>query len=223
MTLHLITDRRRLAPAAGTEAALACLVRQAEYAVAAGIDVIQVRERDLEARPLLRLVRDLLAIARGTATKIVVNDRVDIALAAGADGVHLPARGLPTAAVRALTPARFIVGRSVHNEAELEAARGADYAIAGTVWPTGSKADPTHELIGAHGLARLIARAPMPLLAIGGVEQRRFAEVASLGASGVAAIGLFLAAADAQLACRATDLREIVNAARRIDSPTRRS
>jgi len=99
--LCLVTDRRRLAGVdASPGEARRCLIEQTRYAAAAGVDLIQVRERDLEAADLARLVTDLLDAARGMPTRIVVNDRMDVALACGADGVHLRADSLDVADAR---------------------------------------------------------------------------------------------------------------------------
>ena len=198
MILHLVTDRRRLTsdrldrPADSDRDSLA---ERCAWAIAAGVDVIQVRERDLEAAALCHLVQRIVRAACGSATKVVVNDRLDVALAAGADGVHLPARGLPVAAVRGTVPRGFLVGRSVHDARELADAAGADYVIAGTVWPTPSKPGG-HPCLGPDGLRALRRQATMPVLAIGGVTGERLPVVREAGVAGVAAIGLFTAPAD---------------------------
>ena len=117
-----------------------CLLQQARHAVDAGIDYLQVRERDLEAAALADIVQELVSIARGSATRVLVNDRLDVALACGAAGVHLRGDSIQAPAVRQLVPAGFVVGVSVHTVAEaVAAASSADYLVAGTVWPTDSK------------------------------------------------------------------------------------
>ena len=118
MILHLVTDRRRLATGAAADLE-ACLLRQARFAVDVGVDVIQIRERDLEADALARLVSAVLTIATGSRTRVVVNDRVDVALACGAHGVHLRADSFEAGAARRLVPAGFLIGRSVHTAAAL--------------------------------------------------------------------------------------------------------
>ena len=218
--LHLITDRRRLAGTTDLQRVRDCLFSQARFAAAAGVDVIQIRERDLDARILMGIVGDALRAAEGTASRVIVNDRVDVALASGAHGVHLPARSLPVAAVRAISPRGFVIGRSVHNAAELEDAAGADYVIAGTVWATVSKPEAGGELLGAAGLAALVTLAPMPVIAIGGVDRSRFRDVAGSGAAGAASIGLFLDTGSRAQVCRAVDVCDVVAAARRaFDTP----
>ena len=190
MILHLVTDGRRLG-AAGDGAIDACLAHQARFAVDAGIDVIQVRERHLEAAALARLVSKIIAIAVGTGTRVVVNDRLDVALACGAHGVHLRSDSFDTDAVRRSVPAGFLIGRSVHTRGEAEAAGPVDYLVAGTVFPTGSK-PAGHRLIGLAGLRDIVGAVKVPVLAIGGVTPGRAAEIARVGAAGAACIGLFM-------------------------------
>jgi thiamine-phosphate pyrophosphorylase len=176
----LVTDRRRADP-----------VLQAKRAADAGVDLIQVRERDLEASALAAIVTAVMRGVRGTETRVVVNDRLDIALACGADGVHLRSDSIPAQAARALAPAGFLVGRSVHGPDE--AARSAthvDYLIAGTVFATASKPD-AWRLIGVEGLRAIVGAVSVPVLAIGGVTADRAETIAECGAAGVAAIGLF--------------------------------
>ena len=174
--------------------------------MSAGVDVVQLREGDLAAGALASLVRGALELARGTATRVVVNDRLDVALACGADGVHLAGRSVPVGAARAVAPGGFLIGRSVHSvEEALAEGQGADYLIAGTVWRSASKPGLTRWL-GVGGL-RAIARAVrIPVLAVGGVTVDRVGEVRGAGAVGVAAIGAFLDEATPDLACRAMDL-----------------
>jgi thiamine-phosphate diphosphorylase len=203
----LVTDRRRL-PVGD----LADLVRDA---VDLGIDLIHVRERDLEAGALAALVAALLALTKGTSTRLVVNDRLDVALACGADGVQLRGDSIPVAAARRLAPPGFLIGRSVHGVSEAIAAADADYLVAGTVFPSASKAAGT-PLLGVEGLRAIVRAVDRPVLAIGGVSEARIGEVADAGAAGFAAIGLFLRShqdADAR-GDRLAELRQIVKGAR---------
>jgi thiamine-phosphate pyrophosphorylase len=198
VTICLVTDRRRLAPGASLDAARAAIAAQVHDAVHAGIDLVQVRERDLEARHLAALVLDVLAAAHGSQTRVVVNDRLDVALACGADGVHLRADSIAVADARRIAPPGFLVGRSVHAVADLPAATGADYLIAGTVFSSPSKSGP-HTLLGTDGLRRITAAAHVPVLAIGGIAEDRLDELAAAGAAGIAAIGLFTGAGSGAL------------------------
>jgi thiamine-phosphate diphosphorylase len=188
----LVTDRRQFSPdarTAGEEIAEleACL----ETAIAAGIDIVQIRERGLDAGALLGLVRRVTARARDTATRILVNDRADVALAAGASGVHLRSDGPAVARVRALGPAGWIVGRSVHGATEARAHAGADVLVAGTVFASGSKA-PGSPTLGIDGLSAVVDDVPIPVIAIGGITPDRAGACVAAGAAGVAAIAAFL-------------------------------
>jgi thiamine-phosphate pyrophosphorylase len=191
----LVTDRERLRPQARLEAQLEAVVAQAEEAGRAGVTLVQIRERDLSARALTDLTARVVAATRGTRTRVVVNDRVDVALSAGADGVHLRSDSLGAAKARALAPAAWIVGRSIHDVAEAEkVGHDLDYVIFGTVFPTASKAGPAPA--GLAALRRAAAASPCPLLAIGGVSTDNVREIAATGAAGVAAIELFLPPTD---------------------------
>jgi thiamine-phosphate pyrophosphorylase len=190
--LCLVTDRRRLCPETiAFEAARRRLIDQAKWAVTSNVDLIQVRERDLETADLARLVSDLVRVSRGSGTRVVVNDRLDVALACGADGVHLRHDSVRAETVRTIAPAGFLVGRSVHGLAEAEGAGPVDYLIAGTVFPTPSKPAAT-PILGLDGLADVVQAVAVPVLAIGGITRERLDEVAATGAAGAAGIGLFI-------------------------------
>ena len=185
--LCLVTDRRRLTPGQPQS-----LVRLCAHAAAAGVTLIQVRESGLNDRQLVGLVRAIVAETRESGAKVVVNDRTDIALAAGADGVHLRADSPPFVLVKRVVPQGFLVGRSVHDDVEAarEATAGADYLILGTVYPSGSK-PPTSPVLGVEGFGRIAAAVSVPVLAIGGIAADKVGEMARAGAAGIAAIGLF--------------------------------
>ena len=221
MILFLVTDRRRLAGHASFAEARRCLVLQAEHAVAAGLDGIIVRERDLEARDLVDLTRDIVARSRGSTTRVLVSDRVDVALVAGADGVHLRGDSFSAREVRKMTPRPFLIGRSVHGLTEALRVTDVDYLVAGTVWPSESKPEPG-QLLGLDGLTAMTKAVRVPVLAIGGVTMDRIPAVASAGSAGIAAIGLFMDASPA--ACRAISLQTIARASRsRFDTSGSRS
>lgn len=187
----LVTDRRRLS--AGHDAADR-LVELVAAAAHAGVDLIQVRERDLDARDLIALVRRCLDAARRTTTKVLVNDRTDVAIAAGAHGVHLRGDSIDTTAARALLPPGALVGRSVHTVEEAAAASragGLDYLILGTLFPTSSK-DSTRRLTTLDELSAASRATAVPVLAIGGMTVERASAAVRAGASGVAGVGLFV-------------------------------
>ena len=193
--ISLITDRGRDARGADL------VVERVRWAARAGVHLIQVRERDLDGGPLTDLVRRCVEAARGSRTRVLVNDRVDVALAAGAHGVHLRADSMPAPRVRQICPSDFLIGRSVHarDEAvEATAAGGLDYLLFGTVFATSSK--PGRTPAGPEALAGVVAAAAVPVLAVGGVSPDNLGKVAAAGAAGFAAIGLFAAASEAAMA-----------------------
>jgi thiamine-phosphate diphosphorylase len=166
-------------------------------AVRSGVHLIQVRQPGLDGGPLLRLVERCLAIARGSRARVIVNDRLDVALAAGAHGVHLRTGSMPAARVRRIVPDGFLIGRSVHGaeEARRETGAGAlDYLLAGTVFPTSSKSGVA--AIGLEGLRAIVSATSVPVLAIGGMTLGSVDAVRTTGAVGFAAIGLFARGGD---------------------------
>ena len=186
----LVTDRRRL----GVGDGLDCVVDLVAAAAEAGVDIVQIRERDLAADTLLELVLRCVEAVRGRGAKIVVNDRIDVALAAGAHGVHLRSHSLNAPVARGVVGPKMLVGCSVHSVGETEAASAAgaiDYAILGTLFHTQSKPDGAPTLCLAElGEASRLSR--VPVLAIGGVTVERTEAIARAGAAGVAGIGLFI-------------------------------
>ena len=156
----------------------------------AGVDALQIREPGRGDGEILDLCRAARRVFPAPGV-LLVNRRFDIALAAGADGVHLPASGLPVAIVRAASGQRLLVGRSTHRLAEIEAARdsGADFVLFGPVFDTPSKRGriPPH---GLDALARATALG-IPVLAVGGVDASRLAALFAAGAAGGAAIRAF--------------------------------
>ncbi|HYN05782.1 MAG TPA: thiamine phosphate synthase [Vicinamibacterales bacterium] len=192
--VHLVTDRRQLAPGARTARdEVAALQSWLEEAIEAGVDVIQLRESDLDSRPLADLTRRLSERATGTRTRVLVNDRTDVALAAGAHGVHLRGNGPPVDRVRPLGPAGWTVGRSVHSAGEARSASeaGADYVLFGTMFAGGTKVAP-QQLAGLDRLRDAVAMSRAPVIAIGGISPARAAMCIDAGAAGVAAISMFL-------------------------------
>jgi thiamine-phosphate pyrophosphorylase len=157
---------------------------------AAGVDGVQLREKHLGDLALYDLALAARA-ALAPPVRLLVNGRADIALAAGADGVHLPADGVAAGALRSRCGKRLLIGVSTHRLEEVERARreGADYVVFGPVYETPAKGGQGAPL-GPHALARAAA-AGIPVYALGGVTLERFAEVADAGAAGIAAIRLF--------------------------------
>ena len=189
------------------------LLEVIEAAIAGGIDLLQIREKDMGAGELLELVRAAReAVKRARSRcRIVVNDRLDVALAAGADGVHLPAEGLPIHEVKCRAKGRFVIGRSVHAPAEAReaAAAGADYLFFGPVFETASKA-AFGEPQGTPALRKLVGAVRLPVWAIGGISRETIAGLADIPVAGVAAISAIGTADDPTGAVRT--LRALLDA-----------
>ena len=186
---------------AGVERACALVRRVAE----AGVDLIQIREPRLDDRTLMTFVREALSSVRGTVARVVVNDRVDVALAADAAGVHLRGDSVAAPDVRRIAPPGFLIGRSVHSAgeaADADRVGGCDYLVFGTVFPTANK-PIGHPVAGVEELARACRATTLPVLAIGGMSVDRVAAVRSAGAGGIAAMTLFGWSADVAATVRA--------------------
>jgi thiamine-phosphate diphosphorylase len=182
----------------------AALVASIGLGARGGIDLIQIRQRDHEAGRLIALTRSALAAVSGTAARIIVNDRLDVALAAGASGVHLRGDSFAAAGVKSMAPPGFLVGRSVHSEEEAieaETAGGCDYLMFGTVFPSSGK-PAGHQAAGVEALARVCDRVRLPIVAIGGITTERAPAVWQAGAVGLAAVSLFQEAPDIEAVVR---------------------
>jgi len=162
-------------------------------AVRARIPLVQLREKNLTTGTLYELVARSVEITHGTETRLLINDRADVASATGAAGVHLAVQSLEAAVVRRAFGPSFLIGVSAHSPAEAQAARdgGADFAVFGPVFDTPSK----HAYGAPLGLGALReaahAVAPFPLVALGGITRANIPEVIAAGARGIAAIRLF--------------------------------
>jgi thiamine-phosphate pyrophosphorylase len=161
------------------------VVRCAEKAIGDGVDLIQIRARDLPARQLLDLTSRVRCLAAGSSTRVLVNDRLDVALAAEIDGVHLPSNSLPAGRVR---PFVSTLGVSTHSLEEIIAAEraGADFVIFGPIFET-----PGKRAVGLEALRRVTSAVSVPVLAIGGIQPSNADLVMLAGAAGFAAIRLF--------------------------------
>jgi len=187
--------------------------RIAACAIAGGTDTIQFRDKDLDARGFLRIAKDLRALTRRNGTLFIVNDRLDLALACGADGVHLGQGDLPAGTARQLAPEGFIIGVSVGTVGEAVRAErdGADYIALSPTFTTLSKEDAGPGL----GLDRLhlIRRAVrLPLVAIGGISRENAGSAIAAGADGVAVISAVVESPDITAAAR--ELRDVVRQAK---------
>lgn len=192
-------------------------VALADAVLAAGARWIQLRAKELPTGALARLARQVGARVQGAEGVFVVNDRLDVALAVGADGVHLGQDDLPAADGRRLAPG-LVVGVSTHSveQARRAQADGADYVALGSIFPTGSK--PGFELVGPEALRRARPHVTVPLLAIGGITVERVAAVLGAGADGVAVISA-IGLADDPSAATAAFLAAIRRARRAEPSP----
>ena len=175
MIRYYITDRQALG---GIPALLECIARNA----LAGVEWIQIREKDLPAHKLFELTRAALRISG--ASRIIVNTRLDIALAAGAHGVHLPSNSIAPSRLRPLCPAGFLIGVSTHTIADVRGAEseGADYAVFGPVFPSGKKRP-----VGVTALTNAVEAVRIPVIALGGITHPD----RKLPGAGVAGIRLF--------------------------------
>jgi len=183
--LYYITDRRQMKSATLDD----CIAR----AVAAGVDWVQIREKDLPARSLLALTEAAVKQTRQQGrTRVMVNDRLDVALAAKAHGVHLGTHSLRADLVRRLTPREFMVGVSCHSLAEALTAQaaGADYLLLGPVFATPSKL-PYGPPLGLATLREVTLQISIPVFALGGITTDRVALCIENGAAGIAGIRIF--------------------------------
>lgn len=190
--LYLITDR--------TGTGGRSLLDVVAAALHGGVDAVQLREKDLGARELAEIARSLLPLCRKHAARLLINDRIDVALAVEADGVHLPSSSFACSDARRLLGDRLI-GISTHSVAEVETAarQDADFAVLGPIYATPSKAAFGPPL-GTAVLAEAARRVSIPVLAIGGVDADRVREVRRAQAAGVSVVRAICGAGDPQAA-----------------------
>ncbi len=200
-----LADRLRLIvvtdPDCGAGRQVADVVRAA---LRGGAPAIQLRMKDASAREMTELARALLIETRAAGALLFINDRVDVALAVGADGAHVGQDDLPIAAARRIAPPGFLLGVSAETPELARAAQadGADYVGAGPVYLTGSKAD-AGDAVGAARIAKVAAAARIPVVGIGGITIGNAPTVLRAGAAGVAVISAVMRAADPEAAVRA--------------------
>jgi thiamine-phosphate diphosphorylase len=200
LRLIVITDRGLALPRPVEEVV--------EEALRAGAPAIQLREKEWGAGRTLELALKLRELCAAHDALFFVNDRFDLALASGADGVHLGPDDIPLGEVRRIAPPGFLIGWSTDDpdEARKAEAEGADYLGCGTVWPTSSKAD-AGEAIGPDGLARVAGAVEIPVVGIGGITPENVHLVRGTGAAGVAVMGAVMGARDPGSAVRALGAR----------------
>jgi thiamine-phosphate pyrophosphorylase len=178
---YYITDRSAFG--GSTDALLACIATN----IATGVDYVQIREKDLSALALLDLTRRAVALAQGRKTRILVNDRADIAVAAGAHGVHLRAGSITPVDLRPTLRPDFLIAVSCHTRDDIRAAAGADFIVYGPVFASPGKGPA----IGLEALAEAARIATMPVLALGGIDVHNADACVRAGAAGIAAIRMF--------------------------------
>lgn len=205
LSVYLVTDAVLSEPRG--------VIETARQAVAGGATMVQLRDPLAKTRALVEEARALVALLRPLGIAFVVNDRVDVALAAGADGVHLGQSDMCVADARSLMGRRPILGLSITEMADLEGAdlAGVDYLGVGPVFPTATKADAAPAM-GLDGLAAIRAATPLPIVAIGGISLANTAETIAAGADGVAVVSAICAAPDPAAASR--ELAALVAAAK---------
>jgi len=189
--IYLITHRLAFPHPRSAEAQLDAI----DIAARSGCQLIQVRERDLQARELASFVSRVIEVARPLGSRVLVNDRVDVAIAAGADGVHLRSSSLLPCEARRLADdfgcAGFLIGASVHSREEADAAvTGADFLVCGPVFETQEKRKYGPPL-GLDAFESIARSSRIPVLGIGGIGITNYQKVLKRGAAGIAAISLF--------------------------------
>ena len=194
--LYLVTDRTRTGGRP--------LPEVVEAAVRGGVDAVQLREKDLPAGALFELARELRRRCTRHGVRLLINDRIDVALAVGADGVHLPVDSFAAGDARALVGPGRLIGVSTHSleQAQRASAAGADFVVFGPVFATPSKR-PFGPPLGLEALAQAAGAVSVPVFAIGGVTVARADAVCRHGAHGIAAIAAVLEATDPTAAARA--------------------
>jgi thiamine-phosphate pyrophosphorylase len=204
LSVYLITDRV-LSGARG-------VLETVEAAIAGGATMVQLRDPEAKTRALVEEARAIRLLTRRASVPFIVNDRVDVVLAAGADGVHVGQADMTVADVRALIGPEPILGLSITSEADLGISdfRGVDYLGVGPVFQTSTKPDAAPP-INVGGLEAIARRTKVPIVAIGGIHAGNAVDAIAAGARGVAVVSAICAAPDAEAATR--ELLEVVKSA----------
>lgn len=186
----------------------------AQQALRGGADVIQLRDKGLSSAELAGVGREIAAIIRKAGAVFIINDRLDVAIACGADGVHLGQDDMPVSTARQLAPPGFIIGVSVGTvEEAVDAEReGADYLALSPTFSTASKEDAGPGL-GPERLREICRAVAIPVIAIGGINRRNVRDVIVAGADGIAVISAVVASLDITAAAR--DLKDLVRESKR--------
>jgi thiamine-phosphate pyrophosphorylase len=197
--LYLITD---------DELAEADLISIADRVLAAadgsGEVALQLRNKRMDANGLLTLARKLRRLCDRHGAALFINDRIDVAIASGADGVHLPAAGIPPADARRMTGESMLIGVSTHDRPDVDraAAAGAHFVVYGPIFAPISKADGFAPARGVESLKQVCGNATIPIYALGGITAARIADLRGSGAAGVAAIGAIFRSPNPEAAVR---------------------
>ena len=205
LSVYLVTDRGLCGPRGVDDVVRA--------AIDGGATVVQLRDPEAKTAALLERARALVALLRPAGIPLIINDRVDVALAAGAGGVHVGQLDMPVAEARALLGPQRILGLSISTLAQLDRAQlqYVDYLGVGPIFPTLTKPDASTPIYPS-GLAAIIARSELPIVAIGGLNAGNAGEAIRAGAQGVAVVSAICAASDPRRATR--ELADVVRAAR---------
>jgi thiamine-phosphate pyrophosphorylase len=203
--LYLITDRK---------VATKPLSEAVRLALEGGVKAVQLREKDLPVRELLGLARELRSITREYGAKLIINDRVDVAMIVGADGVHLGHTSMPVEAVRKIVGRDMLIGVSTHNMDEAKAAQagGADFITFGPIFETPSKVN-YGKPVGVDAIKRLKSGVNIQIFALGGINSGVIGNILDAGAHGISVISAVLGANDIRKAAESM-VKEVVGAGR---------
>jgi thiamine-phosphate pyrophosphorylase len=203
--LYLITDRK---------VATKPLSEAVRLALKGGVKAVQLREKDLPVRELLGLARELRSITREYGAKLIINDRVDVAMIVGADGVHLGHTSMPVEAVRKIVGRDMLIGVSTHNMDEAKAAQagGADFITFGPIFETPSKVN-YGKPVGVDAIKRLKSGVNIQIFALGGINSGVIGNILDAGAHGISVISAVLGANDIRKAAESM-VKEVVGAGR---------